>query len=190
MKTNQTEQLKSDLLSRDPLLRSEALETIYKVSFSTVKHFILNNTGSVEDAKDVFQDGTMVLFQNILNDKFNSESSLKSYLFGICKNLWMNHLRKQKNLPADFLNEDGLMIIENNEHVIDVEAVKSIMEELKEECQDILKGFYYNMKSMKELALKFGLASEQAAKNKKSRCLKYLTKLIQDRKMTHEDFVI
>lgn len=71
-----------------------------------------------------------------------------------------------------------------------VEAVNQLMLELKGDCKQMLLGYYYERKSMRELAFGFGLASEQAAKNKKSRCLKHLNQIVSKQKLTPEDFIL
>ena len=73
---------------------------------------------------------------------------------------------------------------------INLTALNELMTELKEDCQKLLLGFYYERKSMKDLMEIFKLGSEQAAKNKKLRCMDSLIRLVKGREMTIENFLI
>ena len=54
----------------------------------------------------------------------------------------------------------------------------------------MLKAFYYEGKTMDEIAANFGLGSAQAAKTKKLRCMKSLIKVIRDNGYKAEDFFL
>ena len=47
-----------------------AIKTIYKLHFPMVENFIRQNGGAIQDAKDVFQDGFLVLYRNVKNADF------------------------------------------------------------------------------------------------------------------------
>ena len=40
-----------------------AIETIYKEYFKMVQSLVLNNNGNGDDAKDIFQEGMVVLYE-------------------------------------------------------------------------------------------------------------------------------
>ena len=46
---------------------AKAAETIYKDNFNMVQSFILNNNGSYDDARDIFQEAMIVLYENAKN---------------------------------------------------------------------------------------------------------------------------
>ena len=56
-----------------------------------------------------------------------------------------------------------------------------LMNELEKDCRDILTEYYFNKKTMAELKDLFNVNSIQAAKNKKWRCMNYLTKLFKEK---------
>ena len=41
----------------------KAVETIYKENYTTVQALIINNNGSADDAKDIFQEAMIVLYE-------------------------------------------------------------------------------------------------------------------------------
>ena len=144
---------------------------------------ILKLNGSVDDATDIFQDGLVVVNRNLNNGSFRNESTLSTYIFSICKNLWhkeYNRRAKQAALEPELVIESRIHF----DHIINVEIVTLLMNELQEDCRKILTEYYFNNRSMAELKDMFNVNSIQAAKNKKYRCLNYLTKLFKEKGVT------
>ncbi len=73
-----------------------------------------NNNGSEEDAEDIFQDAIIVFYKNVVKGKITHlESSIKSYLFGICKNMFMSHhSQKRKMVLVEDMNDPLLQNID------------------------------------------------------------------------------
>ena len=81
---------------------NNAYEILYKFYYPSVKHFIIKNNGSIDDAKDIFQETLCVLLEKVSKDDFNLTSSLKTYIFAISSNLWLKRLREaNKTTKAD-----------------------------------------------------------------------------------------
>ena len=55
------------------------------------------------------------------------------------------------------------------------------MNELSDDCRDVLTEFYFNKRSMAELMEMFNVNSIQAAKNKKWRCLNCLARMFREK---------
>jgi RNA polymerase sigma factor (sigma-70 family) len=53
--------------------------------------------GSVEDAKDVFQDGLMIMLEKIDNKDFVFTCKFKTFLYSVCENLWKTVLVKRQS---------------------------------------------------------------------------------------------
>ena len=66
---------------------ARAIENIYKSNFSTIQAFILNNNGSYDDARDIFQEAMIVLYENAKNESFVLTCQIKTYLYSICRRL-------------------------------------------------------------------------------------------------------
>lgn len=77
------------LQSRD----NKAYEILYQFYYPSVKNFITKNSGSEEDAEDIFQETILVLLEKVPKTDFNLTSSLKTYIFAISSNLWLKKLR-------------------------------------------------------------------------------------------------
>ncbi|NOS94041.1 MAG: sigma-70 family RNA polymerase sigma factor [Cyclobacteriaceae bacterium] len=189
MKRDEERKLLQDIRLGGPLKRHDALQKLYDLSFTSVKNYVLKNSGTLEDAKDIFQDGVTAFYYELLNDKFREEASLKTYLFSICKNLWLLKLRRQ--LKQSMLAIEGMENVseEMASKELDVTKIKELINSLKKDCQTLLIGFYYEQKSMRELMELFGLGSEQVARTKKLRCMSNLIDLVRERGLTFESFL-
>jgi RNA polymerase sigma factor (sigma-70 family) len=51
--------------------------------------------GSVEDAKDLFQDGLIIMIEKIDNDEFKLTCKFKTFFYCVCNNLWKAILSKR-----------------------------------------------------------------------------------------------
>lgn len=165
-----------------------AIEAIYRDSFHSIENYIARNSGDKEEAKDIFQDGMIIFYRNIIAGQFKEQSSIKTYLFSICKNLWLQRL-KHKGMGLVSLDEAD-DIPEQPIDGLNISLLDNLMEGLKDECQKILIGYYYQRKSMEELMVLFQLGSEQAARNKKMRCMKELMRIVSEKNMTLQSFWI
>lgn len=174
------------ILSKNPQQRAAAFKLIYSKCFPKVRQYILKNSGTHEEAKDLFQEAITITYYNLLNDKFRGESSLNQYLIGIARNLWLLKLRK-KTLPLTPL-EGQQFVVEPSPEQINIDLLNRVIAQLNEGCRAILKSFYYDDESMENIAKKLNLGSAQAAKTKKLRCMKKLSTLIEGFGLKGHDF--
>jgi DNA-directed RNA polymerase specialized sigma24 family protein len=148
-----------------------------------VKDLITNSHGTSDDTVDVLQDALLILFCNLKGGTYENKSSLSTYLFGICKNLWLTENRrrqKQAIAESEALYENA----ETFNYLLNTEVVSLLMRELGEDCKNILTEYYFNNRSMAELKEIFNVNSIQAAKNKKWRCMNYLVKVAKEKGVT------
>ena len=148
-----------------------------------VQEYVQKNGGTKQDAKDTFHDGLAILLYNLNTGKFREESNLNTYFFGICKNLWQKELTQRQKELVTFA-EIARDAPEQTDHLINLEIVTLLMAELKDDCRNILLEYYFNKKTLSELKDIFNVNSIQAAKNKKYRCVKYLTSLFRERSVS------
>jgi len=184
--TKSDKSLLKKLLSKETIERDQAWEYIYKTYYPGVRELVQKNSGTTDDATDIFQDGLVVLHRNICNGSFREESSIKTYLFSICRNLWLKELERRVRRATsseNFLYDPGMMTNASDdlEYLIDTQVVELLISELQEDCRNILVEYYYNNRSMAELKEIFNVGSIQAAKNKKWRCMGYLVRLCKER---------
>jgi RNA polymerase sigma factor (sigma-70 family) len=82
------------------LLQGEksCIEYIYREYFPMVRSAVGFQNGSLADAEDVFHDGLIIIYDRIRKDGFKLESSFKTYLFAVCRNLWRRRLERKYRL--------------------------------------------------------------------------------------------
>ncbi|MGK7397262.1 MAG: RNA polymerase sigma factor [Candidatus Cyclobacteriaceae bacterium M3_2C_046] len=139
-----------------------------------------------DDAIDIFQDAIICFQRNIFQGKLEQlNSSLKTYLYGIGKNLIRDKMKKNKRMVKNHhISEiDHIQYPEVIESIYSHERsqlVFQIMKKVQEPCLSILKMFYYQSLSMKEIAEKLNYKNENVAKTQKLRCLNLLKKKVKD----------
>ncbi len=177
------QQIIKGLQSSDSQVANRALKCMYRNHYSLIAHFIKKNKGTEDDAADIFQDAIIVFYRKVRLGELELSCTIQTYLFSICRNIWLYRLRSKKNhieldidVESILVDIDGLDILLENEYK---ELVSQLMEQLSEGCRTILKLYYFDRLRMKEIALRLGLKSEQAAKNKKAACMKKLRSLIE-----------
>ena len=160
----------------------EALNKLYTGYFPMVLQFILNNNGDEDDAKDVYQEGIIVLYNKIRSGDFELSSKLKTNIYSVCRRIWLKKLAQQSkktNNVSDF--EDVIAIEEDVEQHEEKDKQFDKMQEallhLGEPCKTIIQDFYINNLSMQEICEKFGYTNTDNAKTQKYKCLQRLKKL-------------
>ena len=159
------------------------VEQIYDQYFRGILHWVSNNSGSREDAEDIFQEAMVVLYQKTRSGSFMLTSSFFTFLFAVCKNLWKKQLRKRSRMSGDIEKQpdqedpDGQileMIYEREEQTL----FRSVFEALDEGCKALL-GLFFQGASMQEIMDKLGLSSISYTKKKKFLCKEKLVKGVQ-----------
>ncbi len=168
---------------QEELLINQKINDLYIKYFHLVKSYILNNSGDLEDAKDVFQEVALVFFKLASKEDHSSVENIKNYLMGITRNIWLKNLKKKgrieevhveswdavdtKSEPAD----DTLF--ENSK----INLIVKKVEEISDECRRIIESAFYLKLSALQISEQMGY-SEKFVKLKKFRCLQFLKKLV------------
>lgn len=160
----------------------QVVRTIYEKYHKAIIQLVETNRGTKEDAKDVFQEALLLIYQKAKQPDFQLTSSFFTYFYAICRNIWSNKTRKKAFGEVTLSDEKASMLIEDdteqyhkNEQYI---LYRRKFLELGESCQQVLTLFLKKV-SLKEIAVQLGLSSEGYAKKKKYQCKKQLVKLIQ-----------
>jgi RNA polymerase sigma factor (sigma-70 family) len=161
-----------------------AIRFLYREHFELLSRYILNNSGNEQDAEDIFQD-VIVAFVNLVQaGKFRGESSIRTFLFSLNKNIWLNEIKRkgralvreekyERQNVKDEVTADMAMEIQQTK-----EGLMEVIDELGDKCKKILLLFYFENKSMKEIVAELPYENEQVVRNKKSKCLKKLEQII------------
>ena len=160
--------------------REDAVSFLYEEYYHYSVSYVFSKNGSEDDAKEIFQEAIIILIHNIRKKKFREESTVKTYLYGICRRLWLKEL-KRKGRVFQLLEDDR---IENNvefelhEQTIDrFEKMEDALSKLGESCETIIRKYYLLKESMKVIAESLGYTNANNVKNQKYKCLQRLKKI-------------
>jgi len=162
----------------------EAIRYLYRTQFRMTAAYIKQNSGTEEDAEDIFQEVVLVFIEILKKDKFRGESSISTFLYSLTRNIWLNELNKRgKSRLRDEKFEKGKGTTDMDvSHLIADREVKSqlmdIVDKLGETCKKILMAFYFENRAIKEILQNLNYENEQVVRNKKYKCLKQLEQMI------------
>lgn len=169
----------------------EVVKSLYESVLPNVRRYICSNSGSPEDAFDLFQDALLVFYKLVATNKFDPEKyKIHGFILTVSKNLWINQMKKKarsldwkKRKETDDLDETVLetLITEERKMVLD-----KVFQSLGDKCVEILTLFFYNRLSLKEIAIKLNYPSEEAVKVKSHRCRKLLSEKVKGDKYLFE----
>jgi RNA polymerase sigma factor (sigma-70 family) len=134
-----------------------------------VKKYISANSGTSDDAKDIFQDALVILYKNVQTESFTLSAPLKTYLLAVTKNLWLQELRRRNKMPVSNEQIDIPEAVPAEEKDFNLATAAFYL--LGERCRHLLILFYFKKKTYRELASFLGFGDERTAKNQKYRCL-------------------
>lgn len=162
-----------------------AVEAIYKQHFNMVQTMIVSNNGGPEDAKDIFQEAMIVLYEKVKSGSFELNCLIKTYLYSVCRRLWLKRLNQMQRFPNTAeaaediapVEEDMAKHEERNDEFVLMERA---MHGLGEPCKTLLEAYYLEKKSMMDIAAAFGYTNADNAKNQKYKCLMRLKKIFFD----------
>ncbi len=135
----------------------KALKIFYQANYPRVEKYVLDNNGTTEEAKDIYQEAFIAMWRNIQLERFHPqyENALEGYLYQIAKNKWLDHLRSVKRKPVISLS-DGTDRIDPLQELSEVEEqridnIKKKRGLLGEMWRNVLERFYSKKESMRTI---------------------------------------
>ena len=162
------------------------IKYIYKTYFYKVSLFVCSNKGDENDANDIFQEAIVVIYRKLKsNSRSFKDKSFESNLYAISRFLWLKELEIKRDTiikvqdvthyTENIFDDDFEEIVLKNERY---KLYQDHFEKLGKDCQKILK-LYFEKVSLKEIADRLGLMSEEYAKKRKHQCKEYLVRSIK-----------
>ena len=166
------------------LARSDkkAVETIYRENYNMIQSLVINNNGSAEEAKDIFQEAMIVLYEKVRSGSFELNCQIKTYIYSVCRRLWLKRLQQLNRYSQEIPGLDIAVPVEEEieEHEkrnAEFEMMDKAISSLGEPCRSLLEAYYLQKKSMQEIAAGFGYTNSDNAKTQKYKCLMRLKKI-------------
>jgi RNA polymerase sigma factor (sigma-70 family) len=165
---------------------SFAVKYLAREFLPVISYFISKNNGDNEDAKDVFQDALFIIIEKVHRNDFEIHGNLSTYLFAICKHLWLTELGRQKAVKNYEMRKESDQIerdfSEAGDRIFYENVFRKCFDTMDDISQKILK-MYWSEVSPSEIAETLGYSYGYIRK-KKSECMKELKNKI----MRHPDF--
>lgn len=165
----------------------DALSQLYRRYFPMVLRFVTSNSGSEDEAKDVYQEALIVLYEKVRSGSFELQCQLKTYVYSVSRRLWLKQLtHKSRFMVSDTETpvtdsaavgqmSDDLTDHEERDRQFDLMA--DSLNRLGEPCRTLLEDFYIRHLSMQDITEKFGYTNADNAKTQKYKCLMRLKRL-------------
>lgn len=160
-----------------------SLRYFYQKNYAKVERYVKNNSGTDDEARDIYQDAFIAVWRNIQLDRFHpqNDTALDGYIYQIAKNKWVDHLRAVKRVQMvelTELNAGADTLPENNEEEEQMfNIMKTKIKLLGDNCRDLLERFYFQKQSMRTISVAMKW-TEATVRNNKYRCIQRLRDLL------------
>lgn len=160
----------------------KAVETIYRENYNMVQALIINNNGSSDDAKDIFQEAMIVLYEKVRSGTIELNCQIKTFVYSVARRLWLKRLQQQNRYSAPGDSMETVVAVEEDleEHEqrdVEFEMMDKAINSLGEPCKSLLEAYYLQKQNMQVIAASFGYTNADNAKNQKYKCLMRLKKI-------------
>jgi len=160
----------------------KAVETIYRENYNMVQYLIINNNGSADDAKDIFQEAMIVLYEKVRSGTFELNCQIKTYVYSVSKRLWLKKLQQSSRYSPPIEDQEASVpvddeIAEHEKRDAEFEMMDKAISSLGEPCKSLLEAYYLQKQNMQVIAANFGYTNADNAKNQKYKCLMRLKKI-------------
>ncbi len=163
----------------------KALEFIYKKYYRMMTKLVITNSGTEEEALDVYQDALIVFWQKARSGNLVMTAKISTYIYSVCQNLWRKELDRKKRLSNEEKDSPQVMDMDSPERE---KIMAKCLNQLGETCRKVLMYYYFDEMSMQEIAEKLGFANTDTAKTKKYKCKQKLDELVKAQ-YSEQDFL-
>ena len=134
------------------------IEELYNTYFHDVYLYMMSLSKNEEISEEITQETFFRAMKSL--DKFEGKSSIKTWLCQIARNLFINHIKKQKRfsddeLPADIpdVKADFVEKISDNSEAV---SIHKILHNLEEPYKEVFSLRVFSELSFKQIADIFG----------------------------------
>lgn len=159
----------------------------YLRCFPTVAKLVKRGGGSLDDAKDVFQDALVAMVELQGSERLGQINDQERYLAGVARNLWHKRVERDKHRKASRLKEEPPAASETEVQPTETRLYRLLVQS-GPRCMELLSGFYFERLHPRELATRFGFSGERSATVQKHKCLEKLRFKVQQHNLEKEDF--
>ncbi len=160
---------------------SRIIHRVYNECFPMVERMVINSGGDLEQAKDVFQDGWIIIYRKLLQGKLELSCRFSTYIYAVCKKLWVSE-KKKRTTRMKPIPEDTQIVEEfDSELKLDEDRTKQLFYkhfgQLSDDCQKILI-LHFNNTPIEEIQKIMNYQNAHYTMDRKYRCKKSLMQRI------------
>jgi len=161
---------------------SPVLQHIYDTYYPIIEGYIVHNQGSRDQARDIFQEAMIVVYNKVRSGQLELTCKFGTYLYAICKKMWIQErkkylqrnekLRQQAMMVRDPGPADDPLLQNHLNHLFNKH-----FGDLSDDCQKILS-MYFNNFSVEDIRTAMNYKNLHHTADRKYRCKKSLVKRI------------
>ncbi|MBI9037326.1 MAG: sigma-70 family RNA polymerase sigma factor [Bacteroidales bacterium] len=181
---NSKESIVKGFTEQDPYF----LEMTYKDIYPSIRSFVKQNSGDKHDAEDVFQDSMVIVLKKVNNNRFDLNCTFKTFMFSVCKRVWLNRLRGRGFIVNGLQDEDVFSdaeffkIDQESKYIEEHKLFKKHFYKIDKLCQKVLR-FVIKGNKTKEIVEEMAFPNENSMRQKLLQCkLKLLKRIKSDKK--------
>lgn len=73
----------------------QVLQYVYSECFNSIRHLVCFNRGTLDEARDVFQDALVIICERSMDEEFTLVCSFRTFLYAIARNIWFRRLSEK-----------------------------------------------------------------------------------------------
>lgn len=165
----------TELKKRNP----QAIQQLYANNFPLVLKFVTTNTGSMDEARDIFHDSVFILLARLNENQLDDSANLQLHIYSIARILWLDLMREKLMDETNVQHVHEFLELDANEIRRKIRGVRRMAAQFKilpEPGRTIVREHIAHGVSLTEISQRMGFSEESSAgKNK----YKALIKLIE-----------
>jgi len=167
--------------NNEPLLKE-----LYQKCFGKIRHFVVHNSGTEDDAWDILQEAMTSIFIKVKQQSFTLTCPFDAFIYIVCRNLWIKHLRNN-HLAGVTLDPEMVSVLKADDDIaIAEDCIRQQgrrelffekLNQLGEGCRELLQQNWRGAQ-LNEVAVKLKISYAYARK-RKTECMAKLISLIK-----------
>ncbi|MTB50153.1 RNA polymerase sigma factor [Lewinella sp. W8] len=166
---------------------SRLLEELYRECSPKILSWVTKNNGSAADARDLFQEALISLHHSAHQPDFTLTCPIGGLIFTICRNKWINQLRRKKKeaevriIEAERYTPESATVSAYErweDDQLEKQRLDAGFAQLSATCQQLLRLLARGISSS-EAAERLGMTNANTVYRRKNACLSRWRELIE-----------
>ena len=150
----------------------KVLDFIYRRYYGKVERFLTGRGGDPDHIRDVFQEALIIIYEKVKGPGLVLSCTFSTYLFAVCKNIWMHDMRSKKYHLVEDSQLDRATEPEDTDPELEEKIqnlFKKHFQKLSKDCRELLR-LHFDRVPLADIMKKFGYSSEHYTSDRKYRC--------------------